>query len=139
MACPACHLFEGTCFACGKEPTRLARAVGPLALEHAGAIVDELQRLVVDAERVTADIEAARRDGEEAGRLAIIRAEVERHARQLEAFIEAVTSRAILFDAVFHAKTTRAGMDLEVGFRDGSGHDARVMLADLTRWLEATR
>lgn len=78
-------------------------------------------------------------DGEAAGRLAIIRAEVERHARQLEVFIEAVTSRAILFDAVFHAKTTRAGMDLEVGFRDGSGHDARVMLADLTRWLEATR
>lgn len=76
MACPACHLFPETCLVCGAVVTRLARAVGPLAPEHAGTIVDELQRLVVDAERVTADIEAARRDGEEAGRLAAIRAEV---------------------------------------------------------------
>lgn len=47
---------------------RLAAAVLPLVGEHAGLVVDEPQRLCVDAKRVTADIEAARAEGYEAGR-----------------------------------------------------------------------
>lgn len=72
VSCPACHLFPNTCFVCGAAVTRVARAVGPLEPSLVSTIVDELQRLAVDDERVTKDIA----DAFEAGHLAAIRAEV---------------------------------------------------------------
>ena len=134
MACPACHLFPETCLVCGAVVTRLARAVGPLAPEHAGTIVDELQRLVVDAERVTADIEAARRDGEEAGRLAAIRAEVERALEDLADDVEseARESRGYMRIALQDMRRHRSG-------KPGAGYDLGRTIGCWTNWERARR